>query len=114
MTGSGTERSPSPLKLLWATALAIFAAEAAIMAIFSFLAPVPTLLEGALDALALTILVAPVLHRIWVRSLARALDDQARPAEISLPPLSPPMRLRESLQALRAVRPPATRSDAPS
>ncbi|HWA70965.1 MAG TPA: EAL domain-containing protein [Polyangiaceae bacterium] len=69
---------PSPARLLWTTAVAIFVAEAGIMVAFSFLPKLPELGEALLDATLLITFTLPVLYLTWVRILKRTIDDHAR------------------------------------
>jgi diguanylate cyclase (GGDEF)-like protein len=69
---------PSPARLLWTTALAIYFAEAAIMVAFGFLPQLPALAEALLDATLLVTITLPILYLTWARILRRSIDEHAR------------------------------------
>lgn len=69
---------PSPARLLWTTAAAIFVAEAAIMVAFGLLPPLSELTGAVLDAGLLVAFTLPILYLTWARILKRAIADHAR------------------------------------
>ena len=66
----------SPAQLLALTALAIFVAEAVIMFLLPLIGPIPMMYEAILDAVLLTILVAPVLSFLLFRPMVLHINER--------------------------------------
>src|SRR5689334_20166822 len=71
---------PSPARAMLVTALAIFAAEAAIMLLFARLPQLPELVSALIDAGGLVVVTLPVLYMAWFRPLRHEIEQHTKAA----------------------------------
>lgn len=75
---NGTEEElklKSPLRMVIIIAVSVFVIEAAIMFLLPFLPPLPYLLDGLIDASAITILLSPVIYYLIFRPMTSYIAE---------------------------------------
>lgn len=92
-----TDRTPSPARLLFVTALAVFLGEFLVMLILAAMPAMPTLVEALVDGAMITTLAAPFLYLFLFRPMRQQIQIRTR-AEQEL------RRLNDRLEGLVAER----------